>query len=82
VIRITSVEPIDADTLAKSLRAWKHPLVGDSQFGSRQVNSKWLREAYVDVPMLACIRDGRTTFKAPGFFCATVQLPARTLERD
>ncbi len=82
VIRITSVEPIDADTLAKSLRAWKHPLIGDSQFGSRPVNSKWLREAYVDVPMLACIRDGRTTYKVPGFFCATVQLPARTLERD
>lgn len=75
VVSLQTPRATSAEELAKQLRAWKHPVVGDSVHGNRSVNQKWAREAYVDEPMLVCVRHGDQTFDPSGFFVATTRIP-------
>lgn len=75
---------LDDDQLRQRLRAWEHPVVGDPEYGDRQVNHLAAHHSYLDRMALHCVaaRVGESWHRAavPGAFMGLMRLPRKVLE--
>lgn len=80
VVRLTAPHALDHTELRRTLRRWKHPVIGDETLGLRSVNFRWRQDAALDVPALHRLRSGDAYAPVPDFFLTLFQLPRAVVE--
>jgi 23S rRNA (uracil1939-C5)-methyltransferase len=85
VIRLQS-SLLDDRQIRERLRRWRHPVIGDPEFGDRQANHLAERDEYLDRMALHCVRAsiGEREYHAPvpGAFLALMRLPRHVLDNS
>ena len=81
-IRITASEPIDASSLRQRLRAWGHPVVGDSEFGWSKLNYQASRRIYLDRAALCDLSEDAIDEDLVALWGDSLREPEVSLEQD
>lgn len=83
VVRVHA-QTLDDTELRRRFRAWKHPIIGDPDFGERGANHLAKRHSHLDRIALHCVgaRAGQAWQRAPipGQFLAMMRLPRTVLD--